>query len=66
MEHIVMGTGPLFEFIEKCKTMTSFERAKYLETCNELAICHETNSLQGQTEAPNPDDEVNLHFSIKI
>jgi Ubiquitin carboxyl-terminal hydrolase, family 1 len=63
-EHLQMGDGPLAKLLNECKDMTPLERANHLETSTIFASIHQTNSLDGQTEAPDAEEDVNLHFGI--
>ncbi len=42
--------------------MTPLERADYLATSRELKEIHTASSLQGQTAAPDADEDMDLHF----
>lgn len=52
----------LKKFIDSTKDLSPEERGKVLEQNLDISAVHESSAQEGQTEAPNLDDEVNLHF----
>ncbi|VDM26005.1 unnamed protein product [Hydatigera taeniaeformis] len=52
----------LRKFLEKAHNSTPKERAEILENEEELSEVHENCAHQGQTDAPDPDSQINLHF----
>lgn len=52
----------LARFREKTAAMNPMERAHFLEEDRELEGAHESAASGGDTEAPNRNDPVNLHF----
>lgn len=52
----------LSAFFEKTKGMTPEERGKYLETDTAFSEAHESSAQEGQTEAPDRDKKIDLHF----
>ncbi|KAI8508482.1 Ubiquitin carboxyl-terminal hydrolase isozyme L3 [Branchiostoma belcheri] len=49
-------------FLENTASMDPVERAAYLEKDESIKVAHESSALEGQTETPSRDDEINLHF----
>ncbi|KAI8091373.1 uncharacterized protein B0P05DRAFT_527191 [Gilbertella persicaria] len=58
----IAGSGLFHDIIEKAKGMSVEKRVDLLENCAELATVHESAASQGQTEAPDKDDDIDLHF----
>ncbi|XP_030056462.1 ubiquitin carboxyl-terminal hydrolase isozyme L3 isoform X2 [Microcaecilia unicolor] len=54
--------SPLQKFLENTWSMSSTERAKYLENDESIRVTHECSAQEGQTEAPSIDEKVDLHF----
>ncbi|KAJ8328418.1 ubiquitinyl hydrolase 1 [Batrachochytrium dendrobatidis] len=54
--------GPLFRMLERTMNKTPDERAAALEADQDLAEMHKLSSVDGQTEVPSADDEIDLHF----
>uniref|UniRef100_A0A2L2Y683 Ubiquitin carboxyl-terminal hydrolase n=1 Tax=Parasteatoda tepidariorum TaxID=114398 RepID=A0A2L2Y683_PARTP len=52
----------LKEFLERTKDMAPEERGQELEMDESLCVMHESLAKEGQTEAPEGDEEINLHF----
>ncbi|CDS42581.1 ubiquitin carboxyl terminal hydrolase isozyme [Echinococcus multilocularis] len=52
----------LRNFLEKAHNSTPKERAEILENEEELSQVHENCAHQGQTEAPDPSSQIDLHF----
>ena len=50
------------KFLDSTKDLSPEEKGKILEQNMDISAVHESSAQQGQTEAPNVDDEVNLHF----
>jgi len=50
------------KFLNETRDMTPYERGKHLEDSMEIGTLHEEGAQTGQTEAPNLDDDINLHF----
>eukprot|EP00794_Sanderia_malayensis_P006832 gene6832-7600_t len=61
-EQIQLGDGFFKSFLETTKAMTPNERAEALESDEGISSAHEDSAKEGQTDAPTPDTEVNLHF----
>lgn len=59
---VELSDGPLKKFLEETKDLSSDERATKLETDEGLSSAHEQSAQEGQTEAPNPTENVDLHF----
>ncbi|KAI7898598.1 uncharacterized protein BX663DRAFT_524039 [Cokeromyces recurvatus] len=58
----IVGPGLFYDIIEQAKNMTVDERVELLENSKELANIHQSAANEGQTEAPDRDEEVDLHF----
>ncbi|GAA6018439.1 hypothetical protein JCM10207_000895 [Rhodosporidiobolus poonsookiae] len=59
---VPISEGPLTELFERCIDKTPLERAQLLVKSNELERVHEETAQTGQTETPNLEDDVDLHF----
>jgi len=49
-------------YLKETENLPPEERATYLETDTSFSIVHQESAQQGQTETPNIEDEVDLHF----
>ncbi|KAI8144194.1 hypothetical protein BJV82DRAFT_608634 [Fennellomyces sp. T-0311] len=58
----IVGPGLFHDLIEESKDMSPDERAEMLEKSKELADIHMTCAQEGQTQAPDISEEVDLHF----
>jgi ubiquitin carboxyl-terminal hydrolase L3 len=56
------STGLIARFVQQTKSLSPEQRAKVLETSEDIAQVHEELAQQGQTGTPHIDDEVDLHF----
>jgi ubiquitin carboxyl-terminal hydrolase L3 len=54
--------GTLKTFLTETKDMTPEERGARLEKSDKFAETHEEFASEGQTEAPNPDEQILTHF----
>jgi len=54
--------SPLEKFLRETKDKSPAERGEELEKNEEISTRHSEHALLGQTEAPNPEEQVNLHF----
>lgn len=63
-EHIPIEetNGHLSKFLEETSTLDPEEKAKYMETDEDLCSVHGESALEGQTEAPSNQERTNLHF----
>lgn len=52
----------LKKFLDESTSLSPEERAKFLEKDESIRVTHESSAQEGQTEAPNIDDKVDLHF----
>lgn len=52
----------LKKFLEESVSVSPKERARYLENYDAIRVTHETSAHEGQTEAPNIDENVDLYF----
>lgn len=59
---IDLADGPLKEFLEKTKSMSPEDRGHTLETDEGISKAHEESAQEGQTEAPDRDAKVDMHF----
>lgn len=59
---INLSEGHLKTFLEATKNMDPDERATKLEEDHSLSNAHEESAAEGQTEAPDRDEKVDLHF----
>eukprot|EP00042_Codosiga_hollandica_P030471 m.177138 g.177138 ORF g.177138 m.177138 type:complete len:260 (+) comp53366_c0_seq3:1287-2066(+) len=63
LDKVVLAPGGfLAQFLEKARRVSPDERAALLEQSEEIAQAHEESAHEGQTEAPEPEELVNLHF----
>ncbi|KAG1250843.1 hypothetical protein G6F68_012588 [Rhizopus microsporus] len=58
----LIGPGLFHDIIEEAKNMSIDERVDLLENSKELAAVHQTAAFAGQTEAPDKEEEIDLHF----
>jgi hypothetical protein len=61
----ISDSSPLAVFSAKVKDMTSTQRAKAMETgeaSKAIADLHKVSSLQGQSDVPDAEEEVTLHY----
>eukprot|EP00729_Bicosta_minor_P008253 gene8253-25644_t len=59
---IALGDGFLKTFIEETKTLSPEERGAKLEGNEGITEAHEVSAQEGQTAAPEPEEQVLLHF----
>ena len=59
---IDLGSGPLKKFIDDTKSMNQEERGHHLENFDGIADAHDKLAHEGQTEAPDKDAKLDLHF----
>jgi ubiquitin carboxyl-terminal hydrolase L3 len=59
---VSVDEGYLKNFFTKSANMSPKERADYLGEDEEITEAHETSALEGDTKAPPPEQNVNLHF----
>ncbi|KAH9891447.1 ubiquitin carboxyl-terminal hydrolase, family 1 [Xylariomycetidae sp. FL2044] len=50
------------QMMEKCSSLDAQERAIYLESDQTLESAYEEVELRGNTEPPDPEDEVDFHY----
>ncbi|KAL4400073.1 ubiquitinyl hydrolase 1 [Malassezia pachydermatis] len=53
---------PLAKLLTRARHVAPEERSRLLEASQELSTAHAAVAEQGQTEAPDAQDDVNLHF----
>ncbi|KAG2213591.1 hypothetical protein INT46_002743 [Mucor plumbeus] len=58
----IVGPGLFNDIIEEAKNMSIDERVELLEQSKELAQLHASAATEGQTEAPDKNDSIDLHF----
>ncbi|KAI8927009.1 hypothetical protein BC831DRAFT_500580 [Entophlyctis helioformis] len=61
-DDLQLTDGPLKRILDRTAQRTPEERAGVLEQDADLAAIHRQSSLEGQTAAPDADDDVDLHF----
>ena len=54
--------GNLRQLYEATRNLSPDEKAVHLETNEKLASAHHASSVQGQSEVPDTEEEVDLHF----
>jgi ubiquitin carboxyl-terminal hydrolase L3 len=59
---IDLSEGHLKKFLDATKDLSADARAVKLEIDEGLSTAHEQSAQEGQTEAPNRDEKVDLHF----
>ena len=59
---VIKDGSYLSDFFAKTATMTPQEIAVYLESDEQIETIHSAAAVEGQTEAPPEDEEVNTHF----
>ncbi|KAJ3293785.1 Ubiquitin carboxyl-terminal hydrolase isozyme L3 [Rhizoclosmatium sp. JEL0117] len=57
-----LGSGAMNNLFTKLAPLSPDDRAKALETDEDLKRIHEQSSLEGQTHAPSAEEDVDLHF----
>ncbi|KAL2917393.1 ubiquitinyl hydrolase 1 [Polyrhizophydium stewartii] len=57
-----LANGPLKRILDRARERSPEERASVLEADEDLAAIHKQSSLEGQTAAPDAEDESLLHF----
>eukprot|EP00736_Rhodelphis_marinus_P009372 Rmarinus@m.8178 len=62
MERVAFDEGFFKSFLEETRSMSPDERAKALEEDDSLEAAHEAAGREGQTEAPDASQHVDLHF----
>ncbi|KAK7792357.1 hypothetical protein R5R35_009960 [Gryllus longicercus] len=62
LEKIELKDGHLKQFLDTAKTLTPEERGEILEKAEGIINAHKEVALEGQTEAPEPNEPVNYHF----
>ena len=59
---ISLAEGPLKRFVEATKTLSAEERAVRLEADDDICGAHDEAAREGQTRAPDREDQVDYHF----
>jgi len=62
LDSIDLSEGHLKKFLDATKDLSADARAVKLEVDEGLSTAHEQSAQEGQTEAPNRDEKVDLHF----
>ncbi|XP_068243277.1 ubiquitin carboxyl-terminal hydrolase isozyme L3 [Palaemon carinicauda] len=62
LNKIELEDGPLKEFMEKTKSMSVEDRGHELEKDDGISKAHEESAQEGQTEAPDRDTKMDMHF----
>lgn len=63
MDRLDVKDGPLKKFFEKAKGLTPEERGKLLEQDQDIIKIHQSLAPEGQTAAPNAEDNVYFHYA---
>lgn len=50
------------QFLNSTKSMTPEERAEHLKADDSMKVAHQESAQEGQTETPDADEDVDLHF----
>jgi len=61
-KEVDLQSGLLKEFLDKAATLDPLERGKLLETSDKIMLAHDQIAQEGQTEAPNREEELITHF----
>ncbi|MBW0485058.1 hypothetical protein O181_024773 [Austropuccinia psidii MF-1] len=59
---IPIAPGPLTAFFQKCTSKSPSERAQILESDEAIASVHAELAESGQSQVPDLEEDVNLHF----
>ena len=59
---ISLGEGPLKRFVEATRDLSPEERAVRLEDDDDICGAHDAAAREGQTRAPDREDQVDYHF----
>lgn len=62
MGKIELDDGPLKEFLEKTKEMSPEDKGTALENDEGISKAHEESAQEGQTEAPDREAKLDMHF----
>jgi len=62
LNKIDLTDGPLKDFLEKTKPMSAEDRGHALETDEGISKAHEESAQEGQTEAPDRETKMDMHF----
>lgn len=62
IEKIGLKEGPLKDFVEKTSSMDPEKRGQALEEDEGISKAHEESAQEGQTEAPDRDAKLDMHF----
>ncbi|KAI9592461.1 ubiquitin carboxyl-terminal hydrolase isozyme L3-like protein [Syncephalis fuscata] len=61
-ESVGLGDGPLMDFFKKAENATFEERSKILSEAADIAAVHTESAHVGQTETPDANAKIDLHF----
>lgn len=61
-DKIQLGDGHLKQFLDQSKALNPEERADLLEKAEGIINTHKELALEGQTKAPDANEQVNYHF----
>lgn len=62
-QHLEFGPdSPLKTFLINSTKLNPEQKAAFLEKDESIRVTHESSAQEGQTEAPNVDEKVDLHF----
>ena len=63
---IELPQGHLKKFLDGTIKLKPEDKAGMFETNGELSVAHNASALEGQSEVPNRDDKVDLHFIAMV
>lgn len=63
---IKLPEGHLKKFLDGTVRLKPEDKAGMFETDGELSVAHNASALEGQSEVPNRDDKVDLHFIAMV
>jgi len=66
LDRIELPEGHLKKFLDGTIKLKPEDKAGKFETDGELSVAHNASALEGQTDVPNRDDKVDLHFIAMV
>ena len=66
LNRIELTEGHLKKFLDGTIKLKPEDKAGKFETDGELSVAHNASALEGQTDVPNRDDKVDLHFIAMV
>jgi ubiquitin carboxyl-terminal hydrolase L3 len=61
-KYVQILEGPFNSYLRACEGKSLEQKAKIMEDDKDLKDIHSKNAQSGQTDAPNAEDNVDLHF----